>query len=126
MYRALVILFLVLVLETQWIESGCQQPEFQRSVSNESPRFRVSAHNLLRRYNDIDYDSFVGLMGRRNADTDDGIPPQRKREMHDIFVGLMGRRSSDSDTGRPWRKEYPEPNEGIFFNKRKLRFRRGL
>ncbi|XP_051948088.1 tachykinin-3-like [Xyrauchen texanus] len=126
MYRGLVLLFLVLVLETRWSESSCQQSESQRSVSNESPSIRVSAHNLLRRYNDIDYDSFVGLMGRRNADTDDGIPPQRKREMHDIFVGLMGRRNSDSDTVRPWRKENPEKNGSIFINKCKLRFRRGL
>ncbi|KAK2885507.1 hypothetical protein Q8A67_016344 [Cirrhinus molitorella] len=128
MYRGLVLLFLVLVLETRWSESSCQQSaESQKSVSDESPSFRLSAHNLLKRYNDIDYDSFVGLMGRRNADTDD-IPPQRKREMHDIFVGLMGRRSADPETGRPWRKDYPETSAsgGIFFNKCKLRFRRGL
>ncbi|ROL46943.1 hypothetical protein DPX16_20595 [Anabarilius grahami] len=85
MYRGLVLLFLVLVLETRWSESSCQQSqESQRSDSSETPSFRLSAHNLLKRYNDIDYDSFVGLMGRRNAG-----------EMHDIFVGLMGRRSAD-------------------------------
>lgn len=90
MCRGLVLLFLVLVLETRWSESSCQQPESQRSASNvslitlsvfikpnsfknlsfhaqESPSSRLSAHNLLKRYNDIDYDSFVGLMGRRNA-----------------------------------------------------------
>ncbi|KAG1961404.1 tachykinin-3a [Pimephales promelas] len=126
MYRGLVLLFLVLVLETRWSESSCQQSESQRSDSNEIPSLRLSAHNLLKRYNDIDYDSFVGLMGRRNADTDD-FPPQRKREMHDIFVGLMGRRSADPETGRPLRKDYPETSGGgIFFNKCKLRFRRGL
>ncbi|XP_016333812.1 tachykinin-3-like [Sinocyclocheilus anshuiensis] len=127
MYRGLVLLFLVLVLETRWSESSCQQSESQRAVSGESPSFRLSARNLLKRYNDIDYDSFVGLMGRRNADTED-IPPQRKREMHDIFVGLMGRRSADHETGRPWKKDYPETGSsgGIFFNKCKLRFRRGL
>ncbi|XP_055044844.1 tachykinin-3a isoform X1 [Misgurnus anguillicaudatus] len=126
MYRGFVLLFLVLALETRGSESSCQQSESQRSVSNESPSFRLPAHSMLRRYNDIDYDSFVGLMGRRSADADDSIPPQRKREMHDIFVGLMGRRNTDSDTRRPWRKEYPESNGGIFFNKCKLRFRRGL
>lgn len=100
MYRGLVLLFLVLVLETRWSESSCQQSESQRAVSGvsdilwstkrykytglyllyglssiiktsfhaqESPSFRLSAHNVLKRYNDIDYDSFVGLMGRRNA-----------------------------------------------------------
>ncbi|XP_016351333.1 tachykinin-3-like [Sinocyclocheilus anshuiensis] len=127
MYRGLVLLFLVLVLETRWSESRCQQSESHRSISGESPSFRLSAHNLLKRYNDMDYDSFVGLMGRRNVDTDD-IPPQRKREMQDIFVGLMGRRSTYPETGRPWRKDYPETGArgGNFFNKCKLRFRRGL
>ncbi|XP_016377884.1 tachykinin-3-like [Sinocyclocheilus rhinocerous] len=121
MYRGLVLLFLVLVLETRWSESRCQQSESHRSVSGESPSFRLSAHNLQKRYNDIDYDSFVGLMGRRNVDTDD-IPPQRKREMQDIFVGLMGRRSTDPETGRPWRKDYPETGaRGDNFNKCKLR-----
>ncbi|KAA0707183.1 hypothetical protein E1301_Tti002504 [Triplophysa tibetana] len=111
MCRGLVLLFLVLVLETRRSEPSCQQPESQRPASNEGPSLRVSAHNLLKRYNDIDYDSFVGLMGRRNAG-----------EMNDIFVGLMGRRSSDSDAVRPWRKEYPDANGGgIFFNKCKLR-----
>ncbi|TRY66486.1 hypothetical protein DNTS_005376 [Danionella cerebrum] len=124
MYRAVVMVFLVLVMETRWSDSSCQQSETQRSVSSESPTFRLSARNLLKRYNDIDYDSFVGLMGRRNADTDD--TPQRKREMHDIFVGLMGRRNADSEPRRPWRNEYPEASGGIFFNKCKLRFRRGL
>ncbi|KAJ0064175.1 hypothetical protein NL108_001491, partial [Boleophthalmus pectinirostris] len=42
--------------------------------------------NILKRYSDLDYDSFVGLMGRRSAG---------KGEMHDIFVGLMGRRNSE-------------------------------
>ncbi|XP_052397420.1 tachykinin-3-like [Carassius gibelio] len=127
MYRGLVLLFLVLVLETRRSESSCQQSESHRSVSGESPSFRLSAHNMLKRYNDIDYDSFVGLMGRRNVDTAD-IPPQRKREMQDIFVGLMGRRNADPETGRPWRKENPETGArgGNFFNKCKLRFRHGL
>uniref|UniRef100_A0A3B3Q9Z3 Tachykinin precursor 3a n=1 Tax=Paramormyrops kingsleyae TaxID=1676925 RepID=A0A3B3Q9Z3_9TELE len=60
---------------------------------------------LLKRYSDIDYDSFVGLMGRRS------------RDMHDVFVGLMGRRNES----RPWRQEYPVRRVGIFFNKCKLR-----
>ncbi|ROL50650.1 hypothetical protein DPX16_14894 [Anabarilius grahami] len=35
-----------------------------------------------KRNNDIDYDSFIGLMGRRSA-----------ANMNDIFVGLLGRRN---------------------------------
>uniref|UniRef100_A0A4W4EBK6 Uncharacterized protein n=1 Tax=Electrophorus electricus TaxID=8005 RepID=A0A4W4EBK6_ELEEL len=41
-----------------------------------------------RQYDDVDYDSFVGLMGRRSTGNLD---------IDDIFVGLLGRRSSDSE-----------------------------
>uniref|UniRef100_A0A8B9J6X5 Tachykinin precursor 3a n=1 Tax=Astyanax mexicanus TaxID=7994 RepID=A0A8B9J6X5_ASTMX len=96
MYRALLFAVLVLVLEPRFTQSSCQDEETHRAVSDEDPSFRLSSRNFPKRYNDIDYDSFVGLMGRRNADADD-VPSPRKREMHDIFVGLMGRRSSDAD-----------------------------
>ncbi|XP_036447371.1 tachykinin-3a [Colossoma macropomum] len=126
MYRALLFATLVLVLEARFGQSSCQDEEPQRSVSDDDPSFRLSTRNFLKRYNDIDYDSFVGLMGRRSADADEMLS-QRKREMHDIFVGLMGRRSNDADTGRPWRREQPQPEtRGLFFNKCRLRFRRGL
>uniref|UniRef100_A0AAR2JRZ2 Neuromedin-K n=1 Tax=Pygocentrus nattereri TaxID=42514 RepID=A0AAR2JRZ2_PYGNA len=48
-----------------------------------------------RQYDDVDYDSFIGLMGRRSTGAD--AVPQLRRDMDDIFVGLLGRRSSDSD-----------------------------
>ncbi|KAL7864951.1 hypothetical protein AOLI_G00163710 [Acnodon oligacanthus] len=121
MYRALLFATLVLVLEARFGQSSCQDEEPQRPVSDEDPSFRLSTRNFLKRYNDIDYDSFVGLMGRRSADADE-MPSQRKREMHDIFVGLMGRRSNGADTGRPWRREQPQPEtRGLFFNKCRLR-----
>ncbi|XP_026884514.1 tachykinin-3a [Electrophorus electricus] len=124
MYRGLLCVILILVLEPRLSQSSCEDRGAQRSAPDVNPSLRLSVRNLLKRYNDIDYDSFVGLMGRRSADADDMQSP-RKREMHDIFVGLMGRRSSDADTGRPWRKDYPD-TRGIFFNKCRLRFRRGL
>ncbi|XP_066528853.1 tachykinin-3a [Hoplias malabaricus] len=124
MYRAfLLFALLLLVLEARVSHSSCEDGEAHRAQSEEDPSFRLSTRNFLKRYNDIDYDSFVGLMGRRSADADD-IPPQRKREMHDIFVGLMGRRSNDADSGRPWRREQPD-TRGLFFNKCRMRFRRG-
>ncbi|XP_060792982.1 tachykinin-3a [Neoarius graeffei] len=126
MYRGLLLVFLILLVETQLSESSCTEQDAQRSTSGESPSFRLAARNLLKRYHDIDYDSFVGLMGRRSADTAAADEQsQRKREMHDIFVGLMGRRNSDDDAERPWRKDNPE-TRGLFFNKCRLRFRRGL
>ncbi|XP_076874639.1 tachykinin-3a isoform X2 [Brachyhypopomus gauderio] len=124
MLRGLLFVIWILVLEPGLSESNCQDRESQKLASDENPSFRLSVRNLLKRYNDIDYDSFVGLMGRRSTDAGD-VQPQRKREMHDIFVGLMGRRNSDADIGRPWRKDYPD-TRGIFFNKCRLRFRRAL
>lgn len=35
---------------------------FQQTVGLDSVK-----RNILKRYSDLDYDSFVGLMGRRNA-----------------------------------------------------------
>ncbi|KAI5612180.1 tachykinin 3a precursor [Silurus asotus] len=114
MYRGLLLVFLILVVETRLSESSCSEQETQRATSDESSSVQLAARNLLKRYHDIDYDSFVGLMGRRSAG-----------EMHDIFVGLMGRRNSEDDAERPWRKDYQEPR-GLFFNKCRLRFRRGV
>ncbi|GAA6100525.1 tachykinin-3a [Tachysurus ichikawai] len=120
MYRGLLLVFLILLVETRLTESSCAEQETQRSTSDESPSFRLAARNLLKRYHDIDYDSFVGLMGRRSADAAADDQSQRKREMHDIFVGLMGRRNSGDDAERPLRKDYPE-TRGLFFNKCRLR-----
>ncbi|TSP79496.1 hypothetical protein Baya_10370 [Bagarius yarrelli] len=121
MYRMLLLVFLILLVETRLSESSCAEPETQKLSSSESSSFRLAARNLLKRYHDIDYDSFVGLMGRRSADPAADQQSQRKREMHDIFVGLMGRRNSeDADAERPWRKDYPE-TRGLFFNKCRLR-----
>ncbi|KAF5892226.1 tachykinin-3-like, partial [Clarias magur] len=122
MYRGLLLVSLILLVETRLSESNCADQETQKSTSDESSSFRLAARNLLKRYHDIDYDSFVGLMGRRSADAaaaDDDDQAQRKREMHDIFVGLMGRRNSEDDAERPWRKDYPE-TRGLFFNKCRL------
>uniref|UniRef100_A0A3B3ZZF9 Uncharacterized protein n=1 Tax=Periophthalmus magnuspinnatus TaxID=409849 RepID=A0A3B3ZZF9_9GOBI len=51
--------------------------------------------NILKRYSDLDYDSFVGLMGRRSAGKLNHFSLFLTGEMHDIFVGLMGRRNSE-------------------------------
>ncbi|XP_076870773.1 tachykinin-3b [Brachyhypopomus gauderio] len=73
----------------------------------------------MRQDDDVDYDSFVGLMGRRSTGTDVVRPIRRNWDIDDIFVGLLGRRSSDSDVP-PWRRER-------FFTKNKtFRSRRGM
>ncbi|KAK1795724.1 hypothetical protein P4O66_001205 [Electrophorus voltai] len=61
-----------------------------------------------RQYDDVDYDSFVGLMGRRSTGNLD---------IDDIFVGLLGRRSSDSDIP-PWAGE---SRARFFMKNRKFR-----
>ncbi|XP_072540512.1 tachykinin-3b [Salminus brasiliensis] len=73
-----------------------------------------------RQYDEADYDSFIGLMGRRNADINE-VPPFR-RDMDDIFVGLLGRRSSDSGTP-PWRGQR---RGGFFMKNGKFRFQRAV
>ncbi|XP_067316103.1 tachykinin-3b [Pseudorasbora parva] len=72
-----------------------------------------------KRYDDIDYDSFIGLMGRRSAGTNrDTISPFRPN-MNDIFVGLLGRRNILSETIPAWRRER---RGNIFLKDRRLRF----
>uniref|UniRef100_A0AAY5K1J9 Neuromedin-K n=1 Tax=Esox lucius TaxID=8010 RepID=A0AAY5K1J9_ESOLU len=118
----LVALFLAMKLRSS--ESSCEEPaagRFRTTADSEvsTPDLKILQRTLLKRYNDLDYDSFVGLMGRRSAG---------KREMDDVFVGLMGRRNSELGNMSPLRKEtYPQTRRGgVFFNKCRMRFRRGL
>ncbi|KAM4609774.1 tachykinin-3a [Polymixia lowei] len=122
MKRGLMLVTLFLVMKLRYTQSRCEEPGSRRSSSDTVGLGNIQ-RNILKRYSDLDYDSFVGLMGRRSADAN-AVPSPHKREMHDIFVGLMGRRNSEPDNG-PWRKEYPE-RRGIFLNKCRLRLRRGL
>ncbi|XP_061076266.1 tachykinin-3b isoform X2 [Conger conger] len=106
-------------------QSNCEEQEPQESMQEERLNIDNFPRDFLKRYNDIDYDTFVGLMGRRSAGMNN-LPPL-KRDMDDIFVGLMGRRSSESSHLQSWRKEgYPQGRGAILFNKGKLRFRRGV
>uniref|UniRef100_UPI0037E8B821 tachykinin-3a n=1 Tax=Semicossyphus pulcher TaxID=241346 RepID=UPI0037E8B821 len=125
MRRSLLLVSLFLVLKLRYCQSRCEEPGTRRSTSDlqQTTGLDNLKRNILKRYSDLDYDSFVGLMGRRSAD-ENALPPQQKREMHDIFVGLMGRRNSEPDNG-PWRREYPE-RRNIFLNKCRLRFLQGL
>ncbi|KAG7228359.1 hypothetical protein INR49_009223 [Caranx melampygus] len=123
MRRGLLLMTLLLILKLRYSLCRCEEPGSRRSSSDQSADADTVKRNILKRYSDLDYDSFVGLMGRRNADANTVQSP-RKREMHDIFVGLMGRRNSEPDNG-PWRREYPE-RRGIFLNKCRLRFLQGL
>uniref|UniRef100_A0A8D2ZL51 Tachykinin precursor 3a n=1 Tax=Scophthalmus maximus TaxID=52904 RepID=A0A8D2ZL51_SCOMX len=108
MRRGLLLVTLFVILKLRCSQSRCEETGSRRSTSDTTGLDSLK-RNILKRYSDLDYDSFVGLMGRRNTG-----------EMHDIFVGLMGRRNSEPDNG-PWRREYPE-RRGIFLNKCRLRW----
>ncbi|XP_023152915.2 tachykinin-3a [Amphiprion ocellaris] len=123
MRRGFLLVTLFLIMKLRCSQSRCEETGSRRSASDQTVGMDNAKRNILKRYSDLDYDSFVGLMGRRNADENVVQSPQ-KREMHDIFVGLMGRRNSESDNGR-WRREYPD-RRGIFFNKCRLRLLQGL
>uniref|UniRef100_A0A3B4ZJQ9 Tachykinin-3-like n=1 Tax=Stegastes partitus TaxID=144197 RepID=A0A3B4ZJQ9_9TELE len=89
----LVTLFLIMKLRCS--QSRCEESGSRRSTSDQTVGMDNLKRNILKRYSDLDYDSFVGLMGRRNAE-ENAVQSPQKREMHDIFVGLMGRRNSES------------------------------
>ncbi|XP_054637786.1 tachykinin-3a [Dunckerocampus dactyliophorus] len=115
---------LLLIVKLPCSQSRCEEPESGRLTPLQRLGLYNPKRNVLKRYSDLDYDSFVGLMGRRDAADANTVQPPQKREMHDIFVGLMGRRNSEPDKG-PWRREYPE-KRGIFVNKCRLRFLQGM
>ncbi|KAJ8265547.1 hypothetical protein COCON_G00146460 [Conger conger] len=125
MRSGLLLAILAVMMTIRSCQSSCEEQEPHKLESEERPGFSNFPRGILKRYNGIDYDSFVGLMGRRSAGSND-LPPPQKRDMHDFFVGLMGRRSSDSGSVRPWRSESPGRTGRFFFNKCKLRFRRGV
>ncbi|TWW56637.1 hypothetical protein D4764_08G0006240 [Takifugu flavidus] len=135
MRRGLLLVTLFLLMKLRCSQSRCEETGSRSSTSDQTVGLDSVKRNILKRYSDLDYDSFVGLMGRRNASEisflmalnqpdADAVQSQQKRELHDIFVGLMGRRNSESDNG-PWRREYAE-RRGVFLNKCRLRFLQGL
>ncbi|XP_056109663.1 tachykinin-3b [Rhinichthys klamathensis goyatoka] len=71
-----------------------------------------------KRYGDIDYDSFIGLMGRRSAGTNRDTISTFRPNMNDIFVGLLGRRNIVSAIPA-WRRER---RGNIFLKDRRQRF----
>uniref|UniRef100_A0A9J8AR06 Tachykinin precursor 3b n=1 Tax=Cyprinus carpio carpio TaxID=630221 RepID=A0A9J8AR06_CYPCA len=75
-------------------------PSFTDNSDPQSERYE-------KRYDDIDYDSFIGLMGRRSA-----------ANMNDIFVGLLGRRNTLSAIPA-WRGQR---RGNIFLKDRRQRF----
>uniref|UniRef100_A0A4W5JLR2 Tachykinin precursor 3a n=1 Tax=Hucho hucho TaxID=62062 RepID=A0A4W5JLR2_9TELE len=109
----LVALFVAMKLHSS--QSSCEEPAaggHRSTDSEEGPGLGNLQRTILKRYNDLDYDSFVGLMGRRSADIN-GLPPSpHKREMDDVFVGLMGRRNLELGECR-WMDICYYPQNGV-------------
>uniref|UniRef100_A0A8C4FD10 Tachykinin precursor 3a n=1 Tax=Dicentrarchus labrax TaxID=13489 RepID=A0A8C4FD10_DICLA len=113
MRRGLLLVTLFLVMKLRYSQSRCEEPGSRRSTSDQTLGLDNLKRNILKRYSDLDYDSFVGLMGRRNAEPGE-CGKSQKSNIH----------NSPVDNG-PWRREYPE-RRGIFLNKCRLRFLQGL
>uniref|UniRef100_A0A8C7CF51 Tachykinin precursor 3b n=1 Tax=Oncorhynchus kisutch TaxID=8019 RepID=A0A8C7CF51_ONCKI len=111
---ALAILILLVILISCPMESDCEE-EFYNSKLQFRQDYLSGDLTHSKRYSDIDYDTFVGLMGRRSAADMDGV-----------FLGLLGRRSSRSAIPQPWGEEYPQPRGGILINNGRLRFAPGV
>uniref|UniRef100_A0A3Q0TBS3 Neuromedin-K n=1 Tax=Amphilophus citrinellus TaxID=61819 RepID=A0A3Q0TBS3_AMPCI len=117
MRRGLLLVTLFLIMEFRYSRCRCDEPGSRRPTSDQTTGLDNFKRNILKRYSDLDYDSFVGLMGRRSAESGEPF----------IFmfpIHRMGNVSSLADNV-PWRRVYPE-RRGIFFNKCRLRLLQGL
>ncbi|XP_037132759.1 tachykinin-3a isoform X2 [Syngnathus acus] len=107
MRRRFLLVFLLLVVKLRCSQSRCEDPESRELTSlRESLGLNIPKRNPMRRFGDLDYDSFVGLMGRRDADDANVVQQPQKNS-------------------GPWRRADPE-RRGIFVNKCRLRFLQGL
>uniref|UniRef100_A0A8C1K3U4 Tachykinin precursor 3b n=1 Tax=Cyprinus carpio TaxID=7962 RepID=A0A8C1K3U4_CYPCA len=89
-------------------------PDYPSFTDNSDPQ----SERYKKRYNDIDYDSFIGLMGRRSTGTNRDTNSPFRPNMNDIFVGLLGHRNTVSAIPA-WRGER---RGNIFLKDRRLRF----
>nr|DAA35159.1 TPA_inf: tachykinin 3 [Gadus morhua] len=72
---SLVLVTLFLVMKLRSTQSRCEEPGSRRPLSDPS---LVNRRNIVRRSSDLDYDSFVGLMGRRNTEAANELPSANK------------------------------------------------
>uniref|UniRef100_A0A8K9VH07 Tachykinin precursor 3b n=1 Tax=Oncorhynchus mykiss TaxID=8022 RepID=A0A8K9VH07_ONCMY len=113
---ALAILTLLVILISCPMESDCEG-EFYNSKLQD---YLSGDLTHSKRYSD--YDTFVGLMGRRTAEPNSFSVA----DMDGVFLGLLGRRSSRSAIPQPWGEEYPQPRGGILIKNGRLRFAPGV
>ncbi|XP_068576702.1 tachykinin-3b [Cebidichthys violaceus] len=109
--RASLVALVVLVLVP--VRSGCREYTY-KPLTEAKPECCAREHAELKRFKDIDYDSFVGLMGRRSA-------AQPKRHTDHIFADMLGRLTG---MACPCAEEYLQTKRGQFINHGRQRFQR--
>ncbi|XP_037619385.1 tachykinin-3b [Sebastes umbrosus] len=97
------------------VRSGCKEDTY-KSLTEAKPECCIREDAELKRFKDIDYDSFVGLMGRRSA-------AQPNRHVDHILADLLGRRT---DVACPCAEEYLQTRRGRFIGNGRQRFQRFL
>ncbi|KAM8757539.1 tachykinin-3b isoform 1-T2 [Acanthopagrus schlegelii] len=83
--RTLASLGALVILVLLPARSWCEEDTYS-SLAEAKPRCCVSGDAELKRFGDIDYDSFVSLMGRRSA-------AQPNRHADHVLAALLGRKT---------------------------------
>uniref|UniRef100_A0A8C9RV99 Neuromedin-K n=1 Tax=Scleropages formosus TaxID=113540 RepID=A0A8C9RV99_SCLFO len=124
MKRTLLLAILFVKVTLRSCQSSFEDQEPHVSSYEDGLSAESRPQDFLKRYNDLDYNSFVGLMGRRSSGKNVILPP--KNDMDDAFMELLAQRRSQSSNQPFWKNNYPETRGSIFFNKNRRRLRRGL
>ncbi|XP_044033413.1 tachykinin-3b [Siniperca chuatsi] len=94
------------------VRCWCKEDAYKSLTQANKPECCVSRDAELKRFDDIDYDSFVSLMGRRSAaqpNSHRNTAMSRKRDMDPILAALMLRRTR---MACPCAKEYSQTRRG--------------
>ncbi|XP_059185315.1 tachykinin-3b [Centropristis striata] len=99
------------------VRSGCKEVTYI-SLKKARPECCVREDPEFKRYQDIDYDSFVGLMGRRS-------PAQPNRHTDQILADLLRRRTI-TGMACPCDEEYLQTTGSRLISQGRQRFQRFL
>ncbi|XP_054472073.1 tachykinin-3b [Anoplopoma fimbria] len=111
--RASLVALVILVLFP--VRSGCKEYTY-KSLTEAKPECCVREDAVMKRLKDLDYDSFVGLMGRRSV-------AQPNRHMDHIFADMLGLRTGSAC---PCAEDYVETKRSQFISHGRQRFQRFL
>ncbi|XP_077948237.1 uncharacterized protein LOC144388935 [Gasterosteus aculeatus] len=106
-------LALLIVLLLFPVRSGCKEYAY-KSLTENKPECCDTEDAMLKRLKDVDYDGFVGLMGRRSV-------AKHKRHIDHMFADMLQRQTG---MACPCVGEYLTTNGGPFINNGGKRFQR--